>query len=63
MPPRRREIPMLDPTVELEMRELHAILDAMEIATETDISMLEMSLKLKEKMRLELRKKSQSKTL
>jgi hypothetical protein len=30
MPPKRREIPMLDPTVEREMRELCARLDAME---------------------------------
>jgi hypothetical protein len=30
MPPRRRERPMPDPTVEREMRELHARLDAME---------------------------------
>jgi hypothetical protein len=32
MPPRRRERPMPDPTVEREMRELHARLDVMEIA-------------------------------
>jgi hypothetical protein len=30
MPPRRRDRPMPDPTVEREMRELHARLDAME---------------------------------
>jgi hypothetical protein len=32
MPPRRRERPIPDPTVEREMRELHDRLDAMEIA-------------------------------
>jgi hypothetical protein len=53
---------MPDPAVEREMRELCARLDAME-TTQRQQLMLEMSVKPKEKMRLELKKKSQPKML